>query len=362
MLNIDNLKQQLVEEISHYVQDQIILDAFRSIPRHEFVEIFFDWKEDTREWKPVNPNDPRYIEQIYTNRPLVTSLNRYKKPDVSSSQPDIMAKMIRSLTLQPGKRVLEIGTGTGYNAAILSQIVGNQNVVTIDVNSALLDAARVRLERTVGYGVTVLHTDGRNLPEALGKFDAIVVTASHQTVEPSWILALAPRGRLILNWNRSFSKVFLELEKSGEHELIGNVAGYSGDFMGLHSGEGVPILTCPTWDRETPLLESRDFRDEVVRNFDFGFFLQIHIPTLSLHRYRKKSSEVYYYAVRDNSCRIVYFSTSITGEASLWEEIKQVYEKFITLGRPKRKRLSLKVDQNSTMTFFYEGSEIAVVI
>jgi protein-L-isoaspartate(D-aspartate) O-methyltransferase len=359
--DIESLKQQLVDEISHSVQDQFILNAFRRIPRHEFVWDFFDWDKETREWKRVDPNGPRWIEQIYTNRPLVTSLNQYKKPDVSSSQPDIMAKMIQSLHLQAGKRVLEIGTGTGYNAAILACLVNPENVVTIDINENLLEAVRERLERTVGSGVTVLHTDGRNLAEDLANFDAIIVTASHQNIEPSWIRALVSGGRLIVNWNKSFSKAFVELEKSGESGLIGNVARYSGDFMSLHSGEGVPIPAFPAWDRQAPLLESRDFRDEIVRNFDFGFFLQIHFPTLSLYRYHKKSVDAYYYAVKDYSGRVVYFSPYVGGDASLWEEIRQCHEKFIGLGKPRRKSLSLKVAADGTMTFFSEGSQIALV-
>jgi protein-L-isoaspartate O-methyltransferase len=357
--DIAGLQQNLIEAIRPYVKDQNILHAFQVIPRHEFVGDFFAFNEGTKTWERIQKWSPGWIEHVYTNIQLVTSLNQYNKPDCSSSKPDIMAKKIASLKLQPGKRVLEIGTGTGYNAAILSRLVGNENVVSLDINEALLNDAQQCLNRVVGTGVGVLHMDGRNIPAYLGQFDAILVAASAQQIEPAWIRALNQQGRLIINWNKSFSKVFFELEKHGDG-LIGNVAPFSGDFMELHDGDGVAPVSLG-WDTKAPILEEVDFREELLRNFNFGFFVQIHIPSLICSRFLGKTSNQYNYAVKDARDRVIYFSTKIRGDVSLWKEIKDVHEKFINLGKPRRKELYLKVDSDGNKTFYHNNNEIAVV-
>lgn len=357
--DLSQLKDQLVEEIRAHIQDETILNAFRRVPRHEFIETFFNgtYMNGKQQWHCVSPTDSQWLEEIYKNRPLVTSLDS-NRPNVSSSQPDIMAKMIQSVKLQRGTRVLEIGTGTGYNAAILATLAGNENVVTIDINAALLEFARERIERTVGAGITLLHADGRNL-QTSQEFDAIILSASHDRIEPSWIRALAPGGRIILNWSKSFSKVFLEAEKI-DRGLVGHVAQYSGDFMNLYDGNALKRGPLPY--HSMPKLAPLDFRAQLVEDFDFGFFLQINIPSLTSHRYRKTSSGEISYSVKDDTNRIVHFSsTSITGDASLWNEIQTLHEKFKELKSPKRKKYLLKVDEDGLMAFIYDGYEIGVI-
>jgi protein-L-isoaspartate O-methyltransferase len=351
-----HLQQDLVEAIRPFVQDQNILHAFEIIPRHEFVGDFYEWDYTDHRWECVAKASPGWLKKVYTNIQLVTSLNQYDKPNVSSSKPDIMASKIQSLKLQPGHRVLEIGTGTGYNAALVGAIVGPQNVVTIDINETLLAMARARIESAIGPGVTVLHADGRNLPEDLRNFDAIIVTGSHDHIEPSWIHALNQQGRLIVNWNKCFSKVFFELEKQ-DSGLLGTIASFSGDFMYLHDGGGIEP-TQLSWDTAASTIEETDFRDELIKNSDFGFFLQIHIPSLIYSRFIGKTSNLSYYVVTDARQRIVYFSKKVRGNASLWKEITLVQEKFGRLGKPGRQEMSLKVDSKGNMTFFHHGDEI----
>jgi protein-L-isoaspartate O-methyltransferase len=357
---IEYLQEQLAQEIGLYVQDNRIINAFQAVPRHEFIKDFFEFNKTTRKWEPIVVTSAGWLERVYTNIQLVTSLNQYNRPNCSSSKPDIMAKKLACLHLHSGKRVLEIGTGTGYNAAILSCIVGNKNVVTLDINETLLAEAQERLDRIVGPGITVLHVDGRNLPAYLGQFDAILVAASSQCIEPSWIQALNHQGRLIVNWNKSFSKVFFELEKQGEG-LIGNVASFGGDFMELHDGNGIAPVQLD-WDKYAPVLEEEtDFRDHLPCDVDFGFFVQIHIPSLRYSRFKGNVSNQYHYAIGDAQGRLVYLSKKVRGDALLWKELKELHEKFVSLGKPRSKDLSLQIACNGDMTFFYRDNEITVI-
>jgi len=345
------LRERLVAELSKYVQDENILDAFRRVPRHEFITTFYNRTSvNNKEVWCVSPDEAQWLEEIYRNRPLTTSLDTNGQPNVSSSQPDLMAQMMQSVQLRPGCRVLEVGTGTGYNAALLGCIAGNKNVVSIDINQSLLDMARERIERTIGTGITLLNADGRNLPAPLGLFDAIIVTGSHERFEPSWIKTLEQGGRIVFNWNKSFTKAMLEAEKTSDGKLLGRVCEYRGDFMHLHDGHGV------AWQRLPPerleLIEPHEFQHHLFE-VDFGFFLQIHLPYLTLHRYQKKSGERYY-AVKDDQRVVQFFLSEIRGDVSLWEEIANARKEFERLGQPKPQVFSLSVDIDGSMRFAYQ--------
>jgi protein-L-isoaspartate(D-aspartate) O-methyltransferase len=120
-------------------------------------------------------------------------------PVSSSSQPAMMAIMLDQLGLEPGHRVLEIGTGTGYNAAVMSLVVGpGGEVVTIDIDPELVARARSSL-LAAGYdAVTVKCADGGYGDPDGAPFDRIIVTAGAWDIAPAWLDQLGLGGRLVL--------------------------------------------------------------------------------------------------------------------------------------------------------------------
>ena len=111
------------------------------------------------------------------------------------SQPFVVAYMTEQLKLQKHHRVLEIGTGSGYQAAILSQLAGH--VLTVERFRTLADAARRRLEK-MGYdNVEVMLADGYDLPASIGPFDRIIVTAAMVEIPENLIARLETDGVLI---------------------------------------------------------------------------------------------------------------------------------------------------------------------
>jgi len=111
------------------------------------------------------------------------------------SQPFVVAYMTEQLQLQKQHRVLEIGTGSGYKAAILSRLAGQ--VLTIERFRTLADTARARLERLGCDNVEVMFGDGFDIPPGAGQFDRIIVTAAMEQIPDSLIERLEPGGILI---------------------------------------------------------------------------------------------------------------------------------------------------------------------
>jgi len=153
------------------ITDTMVLKVMRSVPRHEFVP---------KEYKPW----------AYNDRALPIGEGQ------TISQPYIVAYMTQTLGVQAGERVLEIGTGSGYQAAILSELGGE--VYTIEIVDALGEEAKKRLKRLKYKNVNVRIGDGYNgWPEA-APFDAIMVTAGAEELPETLMEQLAEGGRMVI--------------------------------------------------------------------------------------------------------------------------------------------------------------------
>ncbi len=170
------------------IRDPRVLDAMRRVPRHQF----------------VRPEDER---RAYEDRPLVIGAGQ------TISQPYIVAAMTAALGPKPGDRVLEVGTGSGYQAAVLSVLAGE--VVTIERVPDLADRARATLERLGYANVRVLTGDGSGgWPEGQ-PYDGILVTAAAPRVPDVLVAQLAEGGRLVIPvGSREFQELVL-VEKIG---------------------------------------------------------------------------------------------------------------------------------------------------
>ncbi|MHA6630815.1 methyltransferase, FxLD system [Pseudonocardia sichuanensis] len=117
----------------------------------------------------------------------------------SASQPSMMAIMLEQLDVRPGHRVLEIGAGTGYNAALLARLVGAAGAVTsVDIDEDLVDRAAVHLASAGVEGVELVAGDGALGHPTGAPYDRIVLTVGSDDVRPEWPAQLAPGGRLLL--------------------------------------------------------------------------------------------------------------------------------------------------------------------
>lgn len=139
------------------------------------------------------------VEDVYGDKAIITKRDESGRPVSSSSQPAIMAIMLEQLDLERGHRVLEIGAGTGYNAALMAHIVGDEGAVTtVDIDADLATTARAQLAAAGFEGVTVICGDGmRGYPQN-APYDRIILTVAGWDIAPEWAAQLRPEGRLVL--------------------------------------------------------------------------------------------------------------------------------------------------------------------
>lgn len=139
------------------------------------------------------------IERAYSNEAVVTHRDVDGVAVSSASAPATVAVMLEQLDVQPGHRVLEIGAGTGYNAALLAHLVGPAGkVTTVDIDREVVRGARECLAAAGCRDVTVLYGDGEFGYADHAPYDRIVVTAGAWDLPPAWVDQLAPDGRLVV--------------------------------------------------------------------------------------------------------------------------------------------------------------------
>ncbi|MCO6538056.1 MULTISPECIES: protein-L-isoaspartate(D-aspartate) O-methyltransferase [Gilliamella] len=194
---MQNLKMQsLIEFLRQQgIKDERVLDAIASIPREHFV-------------------DEALSHQAYDNRPLPIGSGQ------TISQPYIVAKMTELLKLEPNSKVLEIGTGSGYQTAVLAKLV--ENVCSVERIKSLQWNTKRRLKQLDIHNIATRHGDGwLGWPER-GPFDGIIVTAAASEVPQSLLEQLADKGRLVIPVGEN-KQVLQLIERDGDNFVAKNM-------------------------------------------------------------------------------------------------------------------------------------------
>jgi len=178
---------------SRGIRDERVLDAMARVPRHEFV-----WLE--------------YRDEAYEDHPIAIGEGQ------TISQPFVVADMLEALALRPEDVVLEIGTGSGYETAVLAELV--RMVYSIERIASLAERARTVLQRLGYNNVTVVHGDGSQGLAAAAPFDAIVVSAAAPDVPKPLMDQLRDGGRLVIPVGSGFAQELQLVSKIGDKSTV----------------------------------------------------------------------------------------------------------------------------------------------
>ncbi|MCY1654306.1 methyltransferase, FxLD system [Streptomyces sp. SL294] len=230
--NAEQLRNALVDQIKAdgHARTPAVEASLRTVPRHLFV-----------------PGTP--LADAYDNSPVNVKYDPEGTSISCASQPAVVALMLDQLEAQPGERILELGAGTGYNAALIGHLVGpSGHVTTIDVDEDLVEGARAHLAAAGATNVEALTRDGA-LGHAEGApYDRIIATVGAHGIPHAWLDQLAEGGRLVTpqRLTGSVSRSIIYVKRDGRWQSVGSEMN---TFMPLRRGiadddrRAVPLST-----------------------------------------------------------------------------------------------------------------------
>jgi protein-L-isoaspartate(D-aspartate) O-methyltransferase len=196
--DLARMRERLATRVvaSHRIGSERVAAALHAVPRHLFLP-------------------GQRPEAAYRDDAIVTKRDEAGQPISSSSQPAIMAIMLDQLDLAPGHRVLEIGAGTGYNAALMSHIVGPSGQVTsVDIDPELVVSAREHLARA-GFGdVAVVGADGAGGDPEHAPYDRIIATVGVSDLAPAWLEQAGPQARIVVPFDVRGTQLSIAFERA----------------------------------------------------------------------------------------------------------------------------------------------------
>ncbi|WP_241245601.1 MULTISPECIES: methyltransferase domain-containing protein [Protofrankia] len=272
-------------------------------------------------------------------------------PTSSSSASGVMKKMLDMLDVQLGMDVLEIGTGTGYNAALIAERSKTGRTATIEVDPVIADHARATIAR-LGIPVTIVTDDGTRGYSNGAPYDRIMATASVSTVPYAWVEQTRPGGRIVLPLAGSFGQcALLSLTVTDDGTARGRFQSTAA-FMKIRSHrDGAPLWWTHEDNRQISFTPVRP--REVFENHDAGFALGLACPGmiagsatdpetgivfLRLSHARSRSWASFADDPEDEGYEVLQ-----CGPRRLWEELEAAYHSWINAGRPRFHRFGMTV-------------------
>ncbi len=342
--------------------------AFAAVPRAAFLpELMWPWDMGAGRSVAVSKAEDPAAWQEYADAdtPIVTQWDDGQhagtEPGIvstsSMSMPSVVFRMLRDLDVGPGDRVLEIGTGTGWNAALLAHRLGSENVYSVEVDEAVATAARTALER-FGLPVHVVHGDGfRGYPPA-APYDRIIATCGLRSIPFAWVEQCRPGGVIVAPWGTHYGNgdAVARLVVSRDGDSASGAFTGPVEFMKLRSQRLAPVVhseyvTGSVADREassTTITEGQ-FLGERFSPQRFALGLRLRDCVQVIADKREGARPVWLYSLTDRSWACVMFRDGDTarvwqsGARRLWDEAEAAYAWWAGRGEPDYARFGLTV-------------------
>ncbi|MFE2294580.1 methyltransferase domain-containing protein [Streptomyces sp. NPDC059452] len=323
--------------------------AFEQVPRHVFVPYFYDHTGRRISAYEAETRD-QWFDAVHQDRALVTHRTDGTATS-SSSQPSLMATMLEALQVEDevGMKVLEIGTGTGYNAALLAHRLGNDSVTTLDTEPDLVTTARARLTEA-GYEPRVVLADGTYGHAELAPYDRIIATCRINSVPPAWVRQLTDgtgtdAGQILA----PLGNALVRIHRTGPHQAEGRFLPGGAYFMPLRhdTADGIPT-------RRPALPNSKAHHTEVpasaLADNAYRFLLSIAEPHLDWQYDLNADGKPTAARVWSPDGAIATLhpdgTVSEAGPRSLWTRLEDSYRIFTDHDEPGPERYGLTVDNN----------------
>jgi protein-L-isoaspartate(D-aspartate) O-methyltransferase len=378
MTVIETKQAELVQQIeqSGELISPAWREAFQRVRRHLFVpRIIGCWPplDGQTDVEVDRVGDPeRWLDLVYSDRLLF--ILRDGQRQSSSSRPSVMVRFLELLDACDADRVLEIGTGSGYNAALLSERLGSERVTSIDIEGELVEQARAHLAEC-GYTPTVAVADGWEAYPSRAPYERIIATCSVPRIPEPWIEQLRPGGVIVtpLRGGRFEAAGLVALRQKGDGSLSGRLHPRGAAFLPMRQeledsrpartelrdlveameGESRPC-TVPSW-----------LTDEGEDSTATHFFLRLHETADWEWFWLRESAEeekTPAVAALDHSwARVVRRGAGYLvvqgGPRRLWDLVERASEQWARLGRPDMGRYGITVGSDGRQYLWLRGTD-----
>ncbi|MEC4017767.1 methyltransferase domain-containing protein [Streptomyces sp. H27-D2] len=356
--------------------------AFTAVPRSAFLpELMWPFDMDTGSSVAVNKAaDPAaWQEYADANTPIVTQWDDGKHSGTepgedsssSASMPSVVFRMLRDLDVRAGNTAMEIGTGTGWNAALLAHRLGAENVVTVEVDEAVAASARAALER-FGLPVRVVHGDGFLGYPAGAPYDRIIATCGLRSIPFAWVQQSRPGGVIVAPWGTHYSHqdAVARLVVSRDGESASGVFTGPAEFMKLRAQRRPPVVhaeyvtgSVAEGDESATTISEAQFVGEKFSPQRFALGLRVRDCRHAVADKRDGARPVWFYGLTDRSWACVMFRDGDTarvwqsGPRRLWDEAEAAYRWWEGKGKPGHERFGLTVTAEGQTVWLDDPAE-----
>ncbi|MEC4018645.1 methyltransferase domain-containing protein [Streptomyces sp. H27-D2] len=358
--------------------------TFAAVPRSAFLpDLMWAYDMDTRQTVAVDQSTDPKVWQRYADAdvPIVTQWDDGKhqgaKPGTlstsSASMPSVVFSMLRDLDVQPGNRVLDIGTGTGWTTALLAHRLGDVNVTSIEVDPNVANHARTALTR-LGAAPTVITGDGFNGHPPGAPYDRIMVTCGLRRIPHAWIEQARPGAVIVSPWGTHFSNqdAVARLVVAADGEAA--VGAFTGpvEFMKIRA-QRLPPVTHAEYvgedgirsglESDTTVTESQWCRGSFdPLEFVLGLRVRDCVQVMTAKSDGVRS--VWLYGLKDRSWACVMFVDGRNGghvwqggPRHLWDEAESAYRWWLERDSPPYQRFGLTVTPEGLAAWLDDPSE-----
>jgi protein-L-isoaspartate(D-aspartate) O-methyltransferase len=319
-------------------------------------------------------DEPRWRALVEADEPIITQVDdgvtkpgeTGQQPSSSCSQPSLVAAMLTALDVREGHRVLEVGAGTGWNAALLSDRAGERGrVVSVEVDPAVADDARRALSAT-GYPPVVVTGDGTDGYTPDAPYDRVICTASVRTIPMAWIEQTRPGGVIVTPWGSDYGDDALTRLEIGEDGSASGRCGTNLAFMRVrHQRRDFLEPSADEVDTADTAQTTRSGRElfEMVTFTHAAFTIGLRVPScyftvedvnddrrlIELHDVRSQSWARGHARAGANP-----WTVHQLGPRRLWDEVDAAYTWWRAAGEPTPDRYGLTVAPDGTHTVWLE--------
>jgi methyltransferase of ATP-grasp peptide maturase system len=334
-------------------------EVFQRTWRHPYIPIYYP-DPGGRCLLSIDPQRRgEWLEAVYSDQtlftkvvqvPLSPALRPGTQPLLTSSStlPSLVLRMLEELDVTDGHRVLEIGTGSGYNAALLCERLGSEHVTSVDIDPELIELATERLAAN-GYTPTLATVDGAGGYPPGAPYDRIIATCSVPAIPPAWLEQAAPDAVILTDVHGKIGGTLVRLSIDGQGRATGRFLPLDTGFMWLRHTLDFPPPGS-VWEPEGGPVHSVTSVDPTLLHTSslFAFVAQWHLPEVTwglltddgapgVHLWAPDGSRA---SVQSTSAEGGFLVTQ-SGPSRLWDRVEEAHEFWQQAGRPHYDRFGI---------------------